>query len=77
MTQEREDDVDRRLLALPDVPLPPALAVRVQARARAAFEREGRGTGRFARIGTTTAVVSAVVIYLAWAIQFLSAIAGT
>jgi TctA family transporter len=77
MTQGREGDVDQRLLTLPDVPLPPMLAVRVQARARATFEGEGRGAGRLARIGTTTAVVSAVAIYLAWAIQFLSALGRT
>jgi hypothetical protein len=74
MTKEREDDVDRRLRALPDVPLPAALAARVHARARAAFDgaapRPRRGG-----IATAAAVVSAVAIYLAWAVQFLSALA--
>ena len=77
MTMEREDEIDRRLRALPDAPLSAALAARVQARARAAFELEDHPRGRLARIGTATAVVSAVAIYLAWAVQFLSALART
>jgi hypothetical protein len=76
MTKEREDDVDRRLRALPDAALPAALAARVHARARAAFDGEAPGPGRpFAGIATATAVVSAIAIYLAWAVQFLSALA--
>ena len=78
MTKEREDDVDRRLRALPDAPLPAALAARVHARARAAFDGEAPGPRRrFGGIATATAVVSAVAIYLAWAVQFLSALART
>ena len=78
MTKEREDDVERRLRALPAAPLPAALAARVHARARAAFEGEARRPNRrFTGLATATAVVSAVAIYVAWAVQFLSALAGT
>jgi len=67
-------DLDRRLRALPDVPLPPALAAHVHARAHA--ELAARGAGRLAAFATATAVVSAIAVYLTWAVRFLSALAG-
>jgi hypothetical protein len=67
------EDVDRWVRALPAAPLPEALAARVHERARAAFE--GGGAGRAARVATAAAVVSAVAVYLSWAVQFLSALA--
>jgi hypothetical protein len=70
-----EDDIDSRVRALPEPPLPAALAAGVHARARAAFEE--RGGGRVAGIATAAAVVSAVAVYLAWVVRFLSALAGT
>jgi hypothetical protein len=70
-----DDDIDSRVRALPEAPLPTALAARVHARARAAFE--GRGGGRVTGVATAAAVVSAVAVYLAWAVQFLRALART
>ena len=69
-----EDDLDRRIRAWSDAPLPPALATRTLARARATFSGGGRA-GRVARLATATAVVSAIAIYLAWAVQLLNALA--
>jgi hypothetical protein len=72
-----EDDaaLDRRLRELlPAPPLPHALAARVHARARAELagpRRAPRAAGVFA----AAAVASAVVVYLAWAVEFLSALA--
>jgi hypothetical protein len=68
-----DDDIDSRVRELPDVPLPAAFAARVHARARA--ELHARGAGRLVRVATTTAVVSAVAVYLTWAVRFLSALA--
>ncbi|HEY2729031.1 MAG TPA: hypothetical protein VGK52_03765 [Polyangia bacterium] len=62
--------------ALPEVPLPAALAERVHARARAAFER-GRGEGRAADVAMFVAVTAAIAIYLGWAVEFLRAFAPT
>jgi hypothetical protein len=69
-----DDEIDQRVRALPAVPLPPALTARVLARARA--ELEPRSAGRVASLATATAVVSAIAVYLAWAVRFLSALAG-
>jgi hypothetical protein len=69
-----EDELDRRLRAWSDAPLPPTLAKLTLARARATLKEEGRA-GRVARLATGTAVVSAIAIYLGWAVQFLNALA--
>jgi hypothetical protein len=68
-----EDEIDRRLRGLPEIPLPPALGARVHARARA--ELEGARAVRFASLATATAVISAIAVYLTWAVRFLSALA--
>jgi hypothetical protein len=69
-----DEDFARDLGArLPEVALPPELAARVHRRARAAFAG-GEGARRAARIATATAVVSAVAVYLAWAVDFLMAL---
>ena len=74
LTPTMDRRIDEGLRAWPDAPLPPALAARALERARATFEGEGRA-GRAARLATATAVVSAIAIYLAWAVEFLSALA--
>ncbi len=61
--------------ALPEVPLPAALAERVHARARAAFEH-GRAGGRAADVATFVAVTAAIAVYLGWAVEFLRAFAS-
>jgi hypothetical protein len=72
---ERAAALDERLRALPAPPLPPALSSRVGALARAALA-EGRGpAGRAAGLATAAAVVSAIGLYLSWAVRFLSALA--
>ncbi|HVU49711.1 MAG TPA: hypothetical protein VHL80_03435 [Polyangia bacterium] len=69
-----DDEIERRVRALPEVPLPPALAARVHRRARA--ELEAGGAGRLAALATAAAVVSAIAVYLAWAVRFLRALAS-
>jgi hypothetical protein len=69
-----DEELDLRIRALPHAPLSAALAARVHARAWDAFEG-GSGVGRLARIATAAAVTSAVTIYLAWAVEFLNALA--
>jgi hypothetical protein len=69
-----EEELDESLHAiLPAPALPPALAARVHDHARAVFERAG-APRRVAVVATATAVVSAVALYLAWAVQFLNAL---
>jgi hypothetical protein len=68
------EDIDERIRALPSPPLSPALAARVHARARAAFE-ESAAPRRAAGLATAAAVVSACAVYLAWAARFLTALA--
>jgi hypothetical protein len=69
-----DDELLRRVHALPDPALPAALAARTHDVARRAFERANKGGG-LAAAATATAVVTAIAIYLTWAIQFLGALA--
>jgi hypothetical protein len=70
-----DEDLERRLRELlPAPPLPAALAARVHARARAELEGACRAP-RAAGVVTAAAVTSAVFVYLAWAVEFLSALA--
>jgi hypothetical protein len=72
----KDEQLDGHLRAWAEVPLPAALSARTLAHARAAFESAGQARAR--RVGalaTTAAVVSAVAIYLTWAVEFLSALA--
>jgi hypothetical protein len=71
MTRERMFEIDAS--ALPEAPLPAALAERVHARARAAFEG-GRGGGRAAGAATFVAVTAAIAVYLGWAVELLRAL---
>ena len=68
-------EIDRRIGALPFTPLPPFLAARARERAAAAFVRGERPPSRLAGVGTALAVVSAIAVYLTWAIDFLGALA--
>jgi hypothetical protein len=70
-----DEELDRRIGALPLAPLPPFLAARVRERAAAAFVRGERPPSRLASVGTAVAVVSAIAVYLTWAIDFLGALA--
>jgi hypothetical protein len=68
--------LDERLRAWADVPLPAALSARTRAHARTTFESAGRARVRRVRaVVTTAAVVSAVTVYLTWAVEFLNALA--
>ena len=70
-----DEELDARIRALPEAPLPAVFAARVHGLAGAAFAGEARA-GRVAGIVTATAVVSAVAVYLTWAVQFLKALSG-
>jgi hypothetical protein len=70
-----DEELDAKIRALPEAPLPAAFAARVHGRATAVFADPARA-GRVAGIVTATAVASAVALYLTWAVQFLSALAG-
>lgn len=70
-----DEELDFRIRALPEAPLPVAFAARVQGRAAAVFAGEARA-GRVAGLATAAAVVSAVAVYLTWAVRFLSALAS-
>jgi hypothetical protein len=72
---ERGAAVDQRIRALPEPALPPALAARVGVLARAALAEGRAPAGRAAGLATTAAVVSAVGLYLSWAVRFLSTLA--
>jgi hypothetical protein len=71
-----DEELDARIRALPEAPLPAALEARVHGRAAAVFAGDGRAS-RVARVLTATAVVSAVAVYLTWAVQFLNALASS
>jgi len=71
-----DEELTRTLHEAWPAPLPPALARRVHAGARTAFERAGGRAARVAGVAATTGVVTAVAIYLAWAVQFLCALAS-
>jgi len=70
-----DEELDARIRALPEAPLTAALAARVQSQAGAVFAGEAR-VRWVAGIVTATAVVSAVALYLTWAVQFLNALAS-
>lgn len=80
MSEDLENDLLlRRVGELRAPALPPALATRVRARAGAAFARAERPPSALARLGglaTGAAVCSAIVVYLTWAVGFLSALAS-
>jgi hypothetical protein len=70
-----DEELDASIRALPEAPLPAALAAHVHSQAGAVFAGEAR-VRRVAGIVTATAAVSAVALYLTWAVQFLNALAG-
>jgi hypothetical protein len=83
MTIPDNDDLPSRLRALPFEPPSAALSARVLARAHAALTeapqatRAGRVRARATAIATFAAVVSAVAVYLTWAVDFLARLGGS
>jgi hypothetical protein len=70
---EGGDELLGRIGALPAPELPPMLGARVRARAGAAFARAERPPSRLGDAATAVAVVSAIAVYLTWAVEFLLA----
>lgn len=68
------DEELRRAFEAAAPALPPRLAAGVHARARAAFE--GRGPTRLVAVATAVGVLSAIGVYLTWAVSVLGALAG-
>jgi hypothetical protein len=71
-----DDDLFARVRTLPTQVLTPEFSARVSAQASALFAQGARaGAGAFAGRATAAALVSAVAIYLTWAVDFLNVLA--
>lgn len=76
MNESDDELLRRRISGLSAPALPPALSARVRAQARDAFTEAGRPRPRFGGLVTGAAVGSAIFVYLTWAVEFLTALAG-